>query len=557
MKDFFTKLKLTIEYFLKPKEIIFLCSLLFVTFFSFIYLIFSSTNYFKIDRILYKGQMSEAVIGTPKITNPFQSINQAERNLSALLFSSLIKNLQNDGKFDLALADKVEISTDKKQYKIYIKQNAKFSNDKTIESADVIYSLENIPYEKNFTTEILDNKTFTVNFKSSNTQINGFENLEIFTYPIIEKNSNFENTYSDNLITSSFFRVKNITQNTGGNITSISLERFNNGEEKLPYLKKYTLYFYNNEAEALADFQAKEINLLSGISGQIISKIKDDSSFKITNSKLSNNFSLFINQNKNEDLQDIEFRKILSESIDRIALTNQVFGGYALPEKNILEENSKNIPLETLLGKLPTGLKLENGVLYRADKPVKISITTINNKELVDTANFVANSWTKLGIETQVKTIERSSLQAVVKDRDFDILLFGFSIKNNADYYSFFHSKERNYPKLNIANYVRKKVDTLLEDLQNEKDSTNQNNLIKGLSTELENDMPIILLYKPFFVQAITAQVNVQMPESLYEETDKYKNIQNWYIYTEKVLKIFETFPVLKNSSNFLDKILN
>lgn len=562
IKHFFLNLNLTVKHYLTVKEVFLLLFFIFISFLSLIFLIYKITDHIKIERIVYSGSIKEGVVGTPKVTNPFQSINQAERNLSKLLFSSLIKNIDSNGNFELGLAEMIETNNNKKDYKIFIDKDAKFSNGKSIESEDVIYSLQNIPYEKNFTTEVIDNKTLLVKFSEASKRQS---HLETFTFPIIIKDENFDENYSSDLITSSSFIIDNVVQDKGGNITSISLNRFDNGENKLPYLESYRLFFYTDEAQALSDFQARELQLISGISGQVISKIKDDKSFSIINSKLANNFSLFINQNENEVLREVEFRKTLSESIDRAAMVNQIFGGYALAQKNILGENEKNESIDNLLKELPTGLKLKNGVLYNADKPVKISITTINNKELIDTANFVANSWRKLGVETQVKTIERSSLQQVVKDRDFDILLFGFSVKSSADYYSFFHSKERAYPKLNIANYTRKKVDSLLEDLVERSDNfpkdtksiQAEQNLIVELSNELENDMPVIILYKPFFVQALSAKVNAKMPENIQEETDKYRNVNNWYTSTEKVLPFFESIQLLKSTSIRLDKLFN
>jgi peptide/nickel transport system substrate-binding protein len=474
--------------------------------------LYAFTDYLRVDRIVYTGQIKEAAVGAPKVTNPYQSLNQTEKNLSQLLFSSLIRNLRIENgeiKYDFGLAQKIETNSSFSEIKITLVDNAEFSNGTNITSADIIHSLQLSPNEKNFQEEIVDEKTVLLKFKNQTSQ-EIYKNLNVLTQPIVSRDENFSETYSTNLITSGFYRIRKIKKDNEGNIMSVELARFQNGEQKLPYIKKYFFYIYPDESSALSDLQSKEVNLLSGVSGQIVSKIKDDKTLKVIESKLSNNFAIFLNQNRNQHLRDSEFRQILSEAIDRDQLVNQTLGGYAVPMKNILGENSKNQNLETLQNKIisnkDNGLFFENGVLYGGQKTasstkerevVKISITTINNKELVDTANFVANSWKKLGVETEIRTIDRSQLQQVVKERDFDTLLFGFSTKDYSDYYSFFHSEERTFPRLNIANYASKKADAILNNLKSEKDFKKKAELLSDLSKELSEDTPIILLYKP------------------------------------------------------------
>jgi ABC-type transport system substrate-binding protein len=558
LKKFIENLKILLLNFFRPKEILFGLLLLFISTISFIYLIYLSSLLFKEDRIIYRGTLTEGVLGIPKVTNPYTSLNQAEKDLSTLLFSPLIKNLDGD-KFELALASKVETDSAKTQIKVYLEEDAKFSNGNSIETDDVITSLQNIPIEKNFSIEKIDSKIFNINVKKN------FEGnpLTLLTYPVIPRAENFEGVYSKNLITSSPLYVYSTTYDGNGNLSEIVLKRFDNGEEKLPYLKYFKLRFYIEETEALSALQRGEIDTLSGIPGKVISKLKSDNSIKLNTAELPNNFALFINQNKNDALKSNSLRRILSDVLDREILVNQVLGGFGIPSQNILNKTEKPKTPEEVLKNLPSLLSYENGVLYitesktdSSDKkknteensPVKISITTINNRELIETAEFLATTWKKIGVETTIKKIDRKELQTVVKDRDFDILLFGLSIKNNADYYSFFSSKERNYPKLNISNYTNKKVDTYVENLQTEKNEKNISELKQDLSLELENDMPIIMLYKPLFVQAVGSMHTLSLPTFMQNEEDRYRFYKNWYLYTEKVLKFFV-------GSSFIDKL--
>ncbi len=521
-----------------------------------------------VDRIVYRGEISEGMVETLKNPDPYNPETQGDKNMSKLLFSPLISNLV-ENKFDLRLAEKVEMTEDKTSYKVVLRKNIFFSNGKKITTDDVVFSLEKVNPNKNYFVEKKDDETLL--FKINKDTKDNFVLLELFTNPILSKNDKLEENYNTKLVTSSTLRIKNFTQNTENKIESIALTRYDNGEEKLPYIKTLNVNFYASEAEAYNAFQRKKIDSVSGIPGNTISKIKDDTNVAFEVAKLPNNFSVFFNQNKNETLKDQAFRQALSDSLDRKNLVNQVLGGFGTAQKRIFEEsNTVNNPaiqktsqeiINTLKRNSEAGFLFENGVLYMSTKAttnskdgakkqekvaVKIKITTIQNVELVETAKFIKNSWEKIGVQTDIQVIDKHDLNDFVKKRDFEGLLFGFSIKNSSDYYSFFSSKERNFPKLNISNYTNKDVDRILESLNTEANISKKKSLLENLSDEISTDNPILVLYKPQFVFAHYKNVNAKLPTTIKNEEDRYTFINEWYTNTEKVLSIFNKISFVK-----------
>jgi hypothetical protein len=65
------------------------------------------------------------------------------------------------------------------------------------------------------------------------------------------------------------------------------------------------------------------------------------------------------------------------------------------------------------------------------------------------------------------------------------------------------------------------------------------------------------LLYKPLFIQILTGDIHVIIPEIINEEEDKYKILQHWFTRTEKVLPWFETISQLKNFTTNTDLFVN
>jgi ABC-type transport system substrate-binding protein len=259
----------------------------------------------------------------------------------------------------------------------------------------------------------------------------------------------------------------------------------------------------------------------------------------------------------------------MSDIVDRESLTNQVLGSYGIPEKNISGQKDNLKPTQEIIDKLlqdeSTGFSFKDGVLYTSTKkssetnedkntanPVKLVLTTIQNKELEETAKFLQTSWKKIGLETEIRVVDRKDLNNIVKDRDFEGLLFGFSIKTEKDYYSFFSSKERSYPKLNISNYTSKQTDKILDVLSGENSDARVKDLVNQLSVEIADDNPVIILYKPQFVFAHFLKTQIKLPNTIRSEEDRYDYIEYWYTHTEKVLNIFQTSKVIDRLDTLL-----
>jgi hypothetical protein len=77
------------------------------------------------------------------------------------------------------------------------------------------------------------------------------------------------------------------------------------------------------------------------------------------------------------------------------------------------------------------------------------------------------------------------------------------------------------------------------------------------LSKVLETEVPVIMLYKPVFIQALTGKVQVVMPEQINKEEDKYKLVNHWFTGTEKVLPWFELNVWLKDFARNMDLWIN
>ena len=128
----------------------------------------------------------------------------------------------------------------------------------------------------------------------------------------------------------------------------------------------------------------------------------------------------------------------------------------------------KYLPDVTSTGEVGAGTRKELNTLCLAPQnnslPLQFTLTTINQPQLVMTANLLKDYWQKVGVTVQIKTVELSDLKDIIKNRDYDALLYGQALGSLPDLYPFWHSTQINDPGLNLSEYQNKNADQLLKD---------------------------------------------------------------------------------------------
>ena len=92
-----------------------------------------------------------------------------------------------------------------------------------------------------------------------------------------------------------------------------------------------------------------------------------------------------------------------------------------------------------------------------ASSTLEITLATANTDEMKKVAEMIKADWAKIGVTVSISIYDVSDLnQNIIKDREFQALLFGAITETPSDLYAFWHSSQRTYPGLNISNYVSK-----------------------------------------------------------------------------------------------------
>src|SRR3989344_2469416 len=447
------------------------------------------------------GQLKEGIIGSPRFINPILAMSDADRDMTSLIYSGLMKS---NSKGDLVpdLAESYSISKDGLIYKFKLKDNAYFHNGEKVTADDVEFTINKTqdsalksPKRANWdgvTVRKLNDREIEFALKQPYSPF-----LENATLGILPKKiwANFDSDqFSFSLfniepVGSGPYKVKSLKKDSYGIPTFYTLASFNKYVSGAPYIKKLLINFYQNEKSLMDAFNKRDIESVSAISSQNAEAIKNENGLRIIRAPLPRIFGIFFNQSQSPVLANKEIREALNEAIDKDRIVAEVLNGYGIKIDSPIpadlidgEDNAENqedgkkedsgSKSERVLAKLKdSGWKMNDKEkilekkLKNETQQFRFSISTSNTPELKKVAEIAKEEWEKIGAQVEVKIFEAGDLnQNVIRPRKYDALFFGEIIGRDLDLFAFWHSSQRKDPGLNIALYANSKADKLLED---------------------------------------------------------------------------------------------
>ncbi|MFZ2189167.1 MAG: peptide ABC transporter substrate-binding protein [Candidatus Magasanikiibacteriota bacterium] len=174
---------------------------------------------------------------------------------------------------------------------------------------------------------------------------------------------------------------------------------------------------------------------------------------------------------------------------------------------------------------------------YRKDKSGKIlvlDLVTSDNEESKRAAELVMGFWQEIGVKTNLKLVApRDVLRDVLKNHEYDVLLYGVIVGNDPDQYAFWHSSQIDYPGLNLSRYVNRNVDALLIKIRETTDETQLVDLYKKLQETILADRPAVFLYTPTYTYATTDQIKGVDVTNISHPSDRLNDVNTWYMKTK------------------------
>ncbi|MBU2539604.1 peptidoglycan-binding protein [Patescibacteria group bacterium] len=169
--------------------------------------------------------------------------------------------------------------------------------------------------------------------------------------------------------------------------------------------------------------------------------------------------------------------------------------------------------------------------------PLQFILTTINQPLLVQVANILKSQWEKVGIQVEIKALSIQDLKPIIKERDYDALLYGESLGMLFDPYPFWHSSQKIDPGLNLTGYENKDADKLLKEGRETLDIEEKKENYEKFQDVLIEDIPAIFLYNSGYTYLISNKIKGTDTKRIVDPSKRFSNIEDWHIKTKRAWK--------------------
>jgi len=551
-------------------------SLIIVFGFSFLFLAGKVNNKLMVDVPVAGGSLTEGIVGSPRFINPLLATSDADRDLTALTYSGLLRPALGRG-YELDLAESYEMSSDGLTYTFRLRKNLHWSDGEPITANDIIFTIEKAQDQEikspkrgswnGISVEKVNDLTVRFTLKKPYNFFLGNATLGILPAHLWGKIKNEQFPLS-NLNTepvgSGPYQVASISRDETGIPQSYTLKPFADfalGAPKIDLL----LRFYNSDKELATAVENGEVTSAGAISPNLASKLEKNNQ-RIIKSPLPRTFTIFLNSSRNQVFLDPALRQALSLAVDRQKLIKDVLLGYGEALDSVLPASVAGFQDENISGRLSEAQKIlnknnwqlnANGELVKntitstktkgktttkttTSEPISFTIATANIGELKTAAQTIARDWSKLGIKVNLEFFEPGDLnQDVIRPRRYDALLFGEVIGRDYDLYPFWHSSQRLDPGLNIAMYANNKVDKLLEEIRESTQIRDLPAKYQEIAQEIDKDQPAVFLYQPYFLYVVPSDLRgIELP-IIANPANRFAQVYKWYFKTDRVWPIF------------------
>lgn len=589
MKQLLTRIRVVLAQ-ASQKELLALSILAIIACSTFAFLVIRISEKSLVHVPAYGGTYREGVIGSPRFINPLLATSQSDQDLTKLIYSGLLRE-DGAGGYTNDLAEDYSISEDGLTYTVNLRDNIYFHDGKPVTADDVLFTVllaqnQALKSPKKVAWEGVQvskqgDKTVVFQLKSPFPAF-----LNNLTLGILPKHLWKDLGVNDIALTdlnldpvgSGPYYIKSV-EKAAGIPKKFILKANNSFVLARAYIDTLEIHVYGNQSDIIADLESKQIDGVAGLSPDTAKKIADKSDvYTIKTATLPRIYAIFFNQAKSPSLVDVNVRKALSLALDKQKIIDAGLEGFAVntntPVPALLEETSvstnKAIKSENIVDNTQTTaeelldkagyIKNETtGIREKKDKKgnvttLSLTITTIGSiEEFKKVAFEIKNEWEKIGVQTDVKLFETGDInQTVIKNRDYDTLLYGTIVETDSDLYAFWHSSQMKDRGLNLSMYANQKVDTALTNIRTSLDASVREKAFSTLETEIGKDVPAIFLYSPYFIYITNKDTHVADFGMIRNPEDRWTNVYAWYIREDAIWNFVHSLTLLKKVQDFL-----
>lgn len=516
------------------------------------------------------GEYTEALIGSYSRLNPLLDLNNpADRDIDRLIYSRLV-SYDASGLPVADLADSWGVSQDGKTYNFTIRKNAQWHDGTPVTADDVIYTISLISSPGSIFPQSVKDLWAKIQINRLNDKALQFilpesfaPFLDYLTFGVLPQHL-LSGVTADHLAEAEInmrpigtgpYKFDSLIIQ-GGIVAGVQLSANPDYYGKKPFIEKIIFKYYPTATDAWTAYQAGVVLGVSQITPATLNQALSDPTINVYTARLPELSIILLNLNNPEKpyFEDIAFRKALYQGLNRSYMISSVLGGQAIEANgpifpNTWAYNDKLTGIEYDPEAAIKALKaekyliLDSGDEVRSDldrHKLQFTLTHPNDEIHTRLAEIIQENWAILGVQVDLEALPYDELiNDRLRSRNYDAVLvdINLSYTPDPDPYPFWHESEISGGQ-NYSQWVNRAASEYIERARINPDYTERAKNYKNFQVVFSNELPALPLYYPVYSFGINSIVwNAQLPP-MFETSDRFLTISDWYIVTRKTLDL-------------------
>lgn len=507
------------------------------------------------------GVLREGLIGSPKLVNPlFASLNDVDRDLSALIYSGLFRldqNLQPQPD----LAESYRWIQQDKTLEVSLRQDATFHNGIPVTSDDILFTFQAIknpawrsPLAGSMrATKIIRVDEKTIQFQLEHASPDFLYHLTTGILPahLWEEVPPEGATLAEaNLkpIGSGPYALETFTRDARGTILAYRLKRFEKYYGIRPFITEREFHFYSDRVQAEEGLKSNQIDALAFIPWGEIAKLKNTNATSVA-LELPQTTIAFFNF-KDSLLKEERVRRALTIAVDRQELAD-ITGIHSRPLSGPFPflVTTTTVPtdmdearrtLDAAGWRLPEGESVRRFTPSGSSKsasplastpPLSLAIDVPDQPDLVRVADYLKRRWSLLGAQVTIRVTDADDLlRSAVSNRDYQILIWNVLLSPQQDLAAFWESGYASDRGLNLSNVADRAIDKALEGLRTATSTASVLVAQERVHAAILATYPALFVARPTYGYVVSKRVHGPASLRISRPSDRLISSLSWYI---------------------------
>ncbi len=509
---------------------------------------------FETEAFVKGGEYSEATLGKINSMNPLYATTSSEKTLARLLFANLVAP-DSTGHLKGELVDTVTSDPTKRIWTVKLRDNLRWSDGEKIKADDIIYTIGLIADTSAKTTVAIDFSNVKLEKKDDLTVVFTLPSvytdfIDILEFPIVPKHILskvkpalvYESDFSTHPVGSGPFVLNalQVANATGTNIQTVYLNRNNSYFKRATKLDSFTLKTYESSKQIAEAMRMSDVMATAELNKSEADELPGSISRR--NTLINGGAFAFLNTTS-EKLENVKLRQAIQRGVDMTKIREDIDDSQILDYPILQRQEELTVPkieeynLDAALKLVKeSGLKIDEGgkILGKDGKQMTLNVTVPKRDMIAKVAERFGDELKKMGFGVVVNVYDESKatsdfFSAVVRPRDYDILIYEVDLGVSADPFVYYSSSQAAGSGWNFSNYTNGLADDALISARTTTNPKLRKTKYESFLKMWVRDVPAIGLYQSTIIYSHMPNLQTYSENSeLTDALDRFSEVQNW-----------------------------